>query len=147
MAFRSEPILAFDLFHKPFLREDLEALAQTIQNLLIIKPGTLPNDPLFGVGIERYVFELLNINTIEEVQDNIEEQLSRYIIHDDITVNVEVRSMKTGEKNVNSLLISIRLFEIGTNPGVNEDEEDVVELGFAYAGNSTTKKTISKIIL
>lgn len=147
MAFRSEPILAIDLFHKPFLRHDLEALAQTIQNLLIISPGTLPNDPLFGVGIERYVFELMNTSTLEEIQDTIEEQLSRYVIHDDITVNVEVRPMRSGDKNVNSLLISIRLFESGGRVSTNQDEEDVIEIGFAYAGNSATRKTISKIIL
>lgn len=145
MAFRSEPVLALDLFHKPLLRENLEALAQTIQNILLIAPGTLPNDPLFGVGLERYLFEILNENTMSTLRDTIEEQLSRYVVHEDITVNVDVKPLKAEVTDVNTLMISVRLYESSAN--VSEAGTEPIEINFAHAGNSATRKTISKIIL
>lgn len=145
MVFRSEPILALDLFHKPLMREHLDGLAQTIQNILLISPGTLPNDPLFGVGLERYLFEILNEATMSTLRDSIEEQLARYVVHEDITVNVEVKPLKTEVSDVNTLMITVRLYESSTS--VSEPDNEPIELGFAYAGNSATRKTISKIIL
>ena len=145
--FRNETILALDLFHKPFVRQDLEALAQTIQNLIIITPGTLPNDPLFGVGIERYLFELLNDDTITTIQNNIEEQIARYIVHEDITVTADVRSMRTNDKNINSLYVGVRLYESNALSQREDEDSEPVEFGFAYASNAKTQRTVSKIIL
>ena len=147
MAFRSEPVLAIDLFHKPFMRHDLEALAQTIQNLILISPGTLPNDPLFGVGLDQYIFELLNDTTITTMQTAIEEQISRYIVHEDVTVSVEVKPMRANNRNVNSLLVTVRLYEAASASSRSEGDSTSVEVGFAYAGNTSTRKTASKIIL
>ena len=144
--FRNEPLLAIDLFHKPMVRNDLEALAQTIQNLILINPGTLPNDPLFGVGIERYLFELMNDNTISEIKTNIEEQISKYIVHDDVTVNVEVKPVGSSKNNINALGVSVQLYPSNSN-GIESDSDNSLEIGFAYAASATTRQTISKIMI
>ena len=144
--FRNEPLLAIDLFHKPMVRSDLEALAQTIQNLILINPGTMPNDPLFGVGIERYLFELMNDTTLSEIKNNIEDQISKYIVHDDVTVNVEVKPMGTSSKDINSLALSVQLCP-SSSTGIDSNSDDSLEIGFAYAASTTTRKTISKIMI
>lgn len=144
--FRNEPLLAIDLFHKPMVRSDLEALAQTIQNLILINPGTMPNDPLFGVGIERYLFELMNDTTLSEIKNNIEDQISKYIVHDDVTVNVEVKPASTSNKNINTLGVSVQLCPSSSN-GIESNSDDSLEIGFAYAASTTTRQTISKIMI
>ena len=144
--FRNEPILAIDLFHKPMVRSDLEALAQTIQNLILINPGTMPNDPLFGIGIERYLFELMNDNTLSEIKNNIEDQISKYIVHDDVTVNVEVKPVGTSSKSINALGVSVQLSPSSSN-GIESTSNDNLEIGFAYAASTTTRQTISKIMI
>lgn len=144
MIFRKEPILAIDLFRKPVMREDLLALAQTIQNVIIIEQGTYPNDPLFGVGIKNYVFELLDNITISEIQSKIEEQITKYVLHEDINVEVSVYNMRSDNKNINALGIKINLSE--SNPTEVSSDKNI-EIGYAYAGNNKTKRTVSKIIL
>ena len=144
--FRNEPILAIDLFHKPMVRSDLEALAQTIHNLIFINPGTMHNDPLFGIGIEWYLFELMNDNTLSEIKNNIEDQISKYIVHDDVTVNVEVKPVGTSSKSINALGVSVQLYPSSSN-GIESTSNDNLEIGFAYAASTTTRQTISKIMI
>ena len=77
--FRKELLLDINQYAKPAEREELDALAQTVQNLILMHKGTIPNDPNMGVGISRYLFEILDNQTISEIQLEIESQVARYI--------------------------------------------------------------------
>lgn len=138
--FRNELLLDINQYLKPAKREELDALAQTIQNLIIIHPGTIPNDPLFGVGISSYLFEILDNQTISEIQLVIENQISRYIIHPNTVVTANVSKLNSDTMvGVNSLKITINIATI-------KDVEESIEIDYVFAGNKRTQKVISKLI-
>jgi len=137
--FRDELQLAIDLFRKPSQLTDLEALAQTIQNLILIDPGTYPSDPLLGVGITNYLFELMDTVTLNEIQNKIDDQLTKYILHESVTINTNISEVSTGSTKLNAILIKVELYSV--------DNDTKSEMSFVVSGNTTNKKTISKIIL
>lgn len=59
--------------------EDLFALAREIQTLILMKPGSFPNHPEMGVGIQDYQFEYLDNLTISEISTRINDQINTYI--------------------------------------------------------------------
>lgn len=137
--FRDELQLAIDLFRKPSQLTDLEALAQTIQNLILVDPGTYPSDPLLGVGITNYLFELMDTVTLNEIQNKIDDQLTKYILHESVTINTNISEVSTGSTKLNAILIKVELYSV--------DNDTKSEMSFVVSGNTTNKKTISKIIL
>lgn len=56
-----------------------EAIVQCIQNLCFIKPGTYPNDPDLGMGIEDEQFELIDDTYISKFKNKLDRLINIYI--------------------------------------------------------------------
>lgn len=137
--FRKELILDSDPLGRPIEREGLEALAQTVQNIILIEPGTYPNQPDLGVGISRYMFEILDDATINDIQDRINEQVEMFIPHPSIKIGIVVNkvSNKTNNTRINTVAIDITLENFINNT--------LIEATFLIASNRKTKKLVSKL--
>lgn len=120
--------------------EDMEALGQTIQNLIIMKKGTYPNTPSLGVGIEDYLFEILDNETISDITNNINTQISQFIVSNSVNIDVKVIQLNNSNANLNSLKIDVTLTE--TN-----DNSKNQSFSFIFASNLLTKKMITKLVL
>ena len=95
---------------------------------------------MFGVGISSYLFEILDNQTISEIQLAIENQISRYIIHPNTVVTANVSKLNSDTMvGVNSLKITINIATI-------KDVEESIEIDYVFAGNKRTQKVISKLI-
>lgn len=136
--------MAKDNFQKPAIRENLEALAQTIQNIILIEPGTYPNDPNFGCGISNYLFEFNDQTTINEIQSNIDSQISKYAVHPNITVQSSVSTSTAMSGRMNILVIDVNIFDTKTTNTNNETE--ALNLSYLFAGNTETKAVVSQLI-
>jgi hypothetical protein len=55
------------------------ALAQRLQTLMIMEPGTIPTAPDCGVGIGLFRFEFADAPTIAKIQTRILDQVERFI--------------------------------------------------------------------
>ena len=77
--FKNELVLNRSSFNLLDQRVDKHALAQTIQNILIMRKGTYPNQPELGVGIEDYLFELADADTLRNIKVEIDKQIKMFI--------------------------------------------------------------------
>ena len=143
--FRKELLLEIDEYTQPAHRDELVALAQTIQNLIIIEKGTYPNDPNFGVGIGRYIFELMDEQTVSEIRTEIERQVNKYIFHDKVAVAISLTPVKLPIQNSNTLKISVSIYP-NERAFVTMDPEERIVLDLAFSGNSKNNKIVSRLI-
>ena len=143
--FKKELTMSYDNFKKPIMLENLEALAQIIQNIILIEKGTYPNQPNLGVGISNYLFELGSANTLSDLKIEIEKQISSNINAPEFTIQTDVKMIKSSQELFNSLSISIiiKYFEYSNN----DIEEKSTSFNILFGGHSKTKKIVSKIIL
>ena len=135
--FKQEALLEEDAFHLPAYREGLESLAQTIQNLILIEQGTYPNQPQLGVGIEKYMFEIIDEGTTTEIENEIKNQVNEFILHPSINIDVHVSILETeltGKANTISVKIDL----------MNDITESTDSLQYLIAASKTTKKIVSK---
>lgn len=62
--------------------DEEKAIIQQVQNLLFIKPGTYPNDPDLGIGIEDEQFEMADDNYLNNLKNRIDLQIDKFIVTD-----------------------------------------------------------------
>ena len=62
-----------------------ETTAQNLKMLVLTSPGERIMDPLFGVGIYNFLFELNNASTHGLISAKIHEQVNRYLSHVEVT--------------------------------------------------------------
>lgn len=62
--------------------DEEKAIVQQVQNLLFIKPGTYPNDPELGIGIEDEQFEMADDNYLNDLKNRIDMQIDKFIVTD-----------------------------------------------------------------
>ena len=103
--FENELTLNRSEFNTLDQRTDKFALAQTIQNILLFHKGNFPNQPQLGVGIEDYLFELANQDTIREIEDNINNQIKTFI-PTDYNINFETQFKTVNKMSVLSLVFT-----------------------------------------
>jgi len=132
--FKDELLLTKDDFNQPKTIKNLEALAQTIQNLMFIEKGTFPNQPLMGIGIENYEFEFIDSITLMDLQDNINNQIKTYIPTDEY-ISCKVSTITNSEKK-NVVFINFTVKESKTG-----------DSSFIIAFVKYSKKVLSKIII
>jgi phage baseplate assembly protein W len=66
------------------------ALIFAIKNILLSREGNYPFDPLFGMNIEKYQFELLDDVTINNIKSELTENLYEYLPSlDNISINIK----------------------------------------------------------
>lgn len=136
--FKDELLLSKDEFNQPEIRKDMLALAQVIQNLLIIEKGTYPNQPKLGIGIKNYLFEFIDYITLSNLEEEIKDQISEFIPNNYI---IDLKADVITSKNNKTVLgILFYITELGTNK---------IEKNFLIIMDKEkkTNNIISKIIL
>lgn len=136
--FKDELLLAKSVFNTNAVRTKLEALAQVLQNIMIYEPGTFPNQPELGVGIENYQFEFLDDKTMSDLKSSIDNQINKFI-PSDIKVEPKVESL-LNELGKKILVVSFMITGL-------EDSNRPSEINMFFGKDKTNKKIISKIIL
>ena len=76
-----------------------------LRNLILTSPGENISDPNYGVGLRRFLFEMNNDDTREEILSRLYEQINLYL--PSITVNDISVSASNEQIDSNSLKISI----------------------------------------
>ena len=142
--FKKDITLNINNFKKLSYLYDREALARMIQNIIVTKKGTYPNNPDFGVGIENYMFELADGKTLSELTSNINEQLSKWV-RNDYNIQVDGQYVNSNNNQYKNLVL---YFSISTEDNSNVFGEDNTELFALFLTNDLkNKKIISKLEL
>lgn len=76
---KKEFVLDINSFGTTTNVEQLGGLARMIQTLMLLKPGTYPNHPEMGIGIEDYKFEFLDETTLADISERANSQIKKYI--------------------------------------------------------------------
>ena len=93
--------------YKAISKKNLEDLAAfNLKNIILTDPGERIMEPLFGVGIKRYLFEQITDNKQLRIKNEIRSQVERYAPYIDIT------SIDTAPED-NVLSITIK-YEVAT---------------------------------
>lgn len=145
--FRRELQLAINEYSQPAYREEFEALAQTIQNLVILRKGTYPNDPDLGVGLIEYIFELKDSITIGQLQTEIERQIEKFIIHPNIIVSVTIQELQAARGDTTALGITVDLADAGATEGKKHKDIEWLTIPLAFLANRHSKNIVSKLII
>lgn len=56
-----------------------EAMQQNFKHMILTNPGERVMDPDFGVGIRRYLFELVESDVRDMIKNRIRKQVSKYL--------------------------------------------------------------------
>lgn len=133
----------FNLDRYNNFKEGKLALAQTIQNLCLIEPGTYPNNPELGLGIENYIFEFSDNTTINKLRSSLDEQINRFISTEH-KVTSNIITTKLGQKDV--LVVSIIISDISNIDIVNDTEKEKQEpINIVFGINNN--QLVSEIII
>lgn len=139
--FGYEFLLNFNDFENQEIVNDMEALAMIFQRIILFRKGDFPNQPELGVGIEDYVFELMEPATINKIENEIKYQCERFApTNYTYTVKVEQMQVKgNGKKSAIAVFFYISKY----------NEENSNEPSFAILFNKSRKesKMLSKIYI
>ena len=98
-----------------------------LRNLILTSPGENISDPNYGVGLRRFLFEMNNEDTREEILSRLYEQINLYL--PSITVNDINVSASDEQIDSNSLKISI-IYSIP-----NTAQRQVFDMDFSQSDN------------
>lgn len=112
------------------------ALAQTIQNLFFFRKGNFPNQPLLGIGIEDYLFELASEKTLNKLESEISNQINMFIPSGYI-VTFEM-DVKETPNQIKYLSIEFTITDY--------DDQQQTSFSLIFGRNRKTKNMISRLI-
>jgi phage baseplate assembly protein W len=58
---------------------DTSAFILAIRNILLSRPGNYPFNPLFGMNVQKYQFDLLDDIQLNEIKSELNRQIARYL--------------------------------------------------------------------
>lgn len=58
---------------------DKNAIVLAIRNIILAKKGNFPETPSLGMNIEKYQFDFLDDQTIANIKNELNDQISKYI--------------------------------------------------------------------
>lgn len=123
-----------------------EAIARMIQHILITKKGTYPNNPDFGVGIEDYLFELARSSTKNELEENINYQMDKWltssITTSDIAIKHSLEFLRTANGAYTTLGIFFTVYDKNQYGTVKE-----YKINLFFTGDSSNRTIISQMDL
>ncbi len=73
------PVVVDELDGLKLVKDFPSLVQQNLKNLLLTLPGERIMDPLFGVGMPRFLFEQNNPSVYAEIRGKIEQQVSKYM--------------------------------------------------------------------
>ena len=79
IANQDELTFQIDDFRQPKVLTDFDAVAKRLQNLILMRKGTMPNDFDMGVDINSYRFEYRNSDTENMIRSEINNQIDKYL--------------------------------------------------------------------
>lgn len=121
--------LNFTDFLQQEIVSDMEALAVIFQRIIFFRKGDFPNQPDLGVGIEDYVFELMDPGTIAKIQNEIAHQCARFAPTEyNYTIKVEQMQV-SGKKTALAVFVYLSKY----------NETDSNEPSFAILFNKSRK--------
>lgn len=86
---------------------DAEAIVIAIKNILLTSPGNYPEHPSYGMDISKYQFEVLDDQTITDIEAELYEQINKYIPSTSGTeINIVKLDMDDGD-DYNGIGISV----------------------------------------
>lgn len=112
-----------DNFQKSKIFDQQDSLVNYILNILLMKPGNLPSQPLLGVDITKYIqnnMETLDTETLKGLITSNCQDLISYITNDDIYVGVV-----TDNEGKGVLVIKIPIL-------IDVEEENQVDVYYAF---------------
>ena len=92
------------------------AIKANMINYLLTEPGERYDNPTFGFGFRRYLFEQIEANTLENIQSEVSNAIST--LFPTITVNQILVT-----PNTQSQTISISIYYSFTNQSINDQIE------------------------
>jgi len=114
----TENTLWVDDFSKAKEVDELTAIAIRLNTLILMDPGTMPNDPKMGVGIRKYKFEYANTETIYKLRNDILEQMEMYLPIEK-TYNIDV-VIEIDEDSLDSKKVIYVKFDITYKENLNK---------------------------
>ena len=143
LIYKSEIFLDEDGLYNQVYRKNLNSIVQIIQNILLIEPGTYPNEPNLGVGIENYLFEQASSEVRQELNKKITKQIENYAPISGGKVDVIVESGGTFNK---ILYISV-LISSDDDYNIVKDLKSRTEIRYLFGLDNNTKSMVTKIIV
>jgi len=137
LSFKKEMLLATDGLNSQLFYSDGLAVAQIIQNLIIIEPGTYPNKPDLGVGIKNYLFEFLTADTKSSISSKIKTQINEFIPITNSYIDVSVIS----KDKIIGITIYIK------KDSSDDTDTDSLSFSLLFGMESKENKLVSKILL
>jgi phage baseplate assembly protein W len=90
-----------------------DAIKNNLINYFLTNPGERPANPTFGAGLRRYIFNQINDNNLDFIQEDIQQKLGRNF------PNVIVDSVKVlAQEDYNTINVIIK-YSI-KNTGIND---------------------------
>jgi phage baseplate assembly protein W len=89
-----------------------DAIKDNVKNLILTAPGEKITDPVFGVGLKRYLFEPDTEELRSTIENNIYKAMGNYLPY--VNINKIVFS-PPGSNNENILYVQIHYSISGTN--------------------------------
>lgn len=117
--------------------DELTAVAIRLNNLILMDPGTMPNDPKMGVGIRKYKFEYANTDTIYKLRNNILEQMELYLpIEKNYNIDVLIQIDKDSLDNKKVIYVKFDIYYKN-----NENKTFIIE----YKNSENSGRLIAEI--
>lgn len=131
-------------FNKLDYSEDVLCIARMLQNILLTNPGTYPNNPTFGVGIEYYLFDFANEKTKSELTSKIIDQINTWLnTNQNIIITPEIKFVKTDNNTYTTLAVMFNVSKDSVTTNKNQEYNFTI----FFTGDTTNRKIVSKIDL
>jgi len=117
---KKELSLSLNSFGEPLELSGKKAWISQIVGLIMLEPGTYPSNPLIGVGLKKYEFEVLDSN-LSRLRDLISSQIKTYL------PDIPFSDVTMGTQDHNGKPILVFLFEFNNAVGLNDTVAVVAE--------------------
>jgi phage baseplate assembly protein W len=109
------PFSAGGVFTPNYLTK--QAVKNNLINYFLTNPGERPGNPEFGGGLRRFIFEQIANNTLEYLQEDIQNKISREFPQ----ITVQNLQVLQSTYDIDSNIITVQIYYYINNTGI-EDE-------------------------
>ena len=138
---KKECLWEYDNFRQPATVDNLQGIATMVHSLLFLEPGTYPDCPSMGIGIQNYQFDLLTEDLMSNLRNKIYEQLALYMP----TIYIKNIIIKKFENDSLRKVLGIG-FEIGTISYKQSTEDAEKQFFLAIQEQPDSRKLLTRII-
>jgi phage baseplate assembly protein W len=99
--------------------DPMDQVRQNFKTLLLTRAGEKLGDPLFGIGIQDFIFEMNTIETQAQIKSKIKSQASIYMSY----INIQEIITQRADNNENGLYVAVTYYV----PQINQQDQIVVD--------------------